>query len=185
MRTRHALRASILAGLFAALLTSAAAQETRVGNLVLDNAWTRATPQGAPVGGGYLTIENLGATADRLVTGSITFADRVEIHAMSMDGDVMTMRQVEGGLEIPAGETITLKPGGLHLMFVGLVEPLVEGEAVDVTLTFETAGTVTLPFPVARLGATGPGGHSGEAPGHGMSHDSPPDSGHDGSHSSH
>ena len=86
-------------------------------------------PKGAPVGGGYLTITNKGSEPDRFTGGSVDFAKKLELHQMSMDKGVMKMRPVDGGIEIKPGETVTLKPGGLHIMFVGLDKPLEAGRA--------------------------------------------------------
>jgi periplasmic copper chaperone A len=132
------------------------AQEIVVGDLVLEQPWARATPAGAKVAGGYLVIRNAGDTADRLVSGEVTFAERVEVHEMSLVDGVMTMRQLPGGLEIPPGGEVTLRPGSFHLMFVGLENPLVVDTPVTATLTFERAGTVDLTFDVAPIGAMKP-----------------------------
>jgi len=115
--------------------------------------WTRATPPRAKVAGGYMTIKNNGKSDDRLLGGSVDFADAVEVHEMSMDGDVMRMRPLAEGLVVPAGQTITLEPGGFHLMFIGLNQRLVKGDEVVVTLTFEKIGHLELNFPVGPLGA--------------------------------
>lgn len=122
-------------------------------DIKLENPWTRATPPGAAAGGGFAVITNTGSNADRLVGGKAEGVGRIEVHTMEMDGDVMKMREVEGGLEIPAGETVELKPGGLHVMFMGLKEPLVEGQSLDVVLTFENAGEVETTFAIAPVGA--------------------------------
>ncbi|PJE31786.1 hypothetical protein SAMN06297129_1812 [Pseudooceanicola antarcticus] len=124
-----------------------------LGALTLSDGFSRATLPNAPVGGGFLTITNNGDSADRLIAVETAVAGHSEIHEMAMEGDVMRMRELEDGLEIPAGETIELKPGGFHLMFMKLQQPLVEGETVDVTLTFETAGTVTLPLAIGAPNA--------------------------------
>jgi hypothetical protein len=126
----------------------------RAGDLVIENAWVRATPPGARAGGGYVTIRNEGVAADRLIAGRADFAGRVEIHEMRMEGEVMQMRPLPDGLEIPAGDTVTLKPGGYHVMFMGLKQGLEAGHAVSVTLIFDRAGAVELIFPVAKMGAT-------------------------------
>ena len=110
----------VLATLYAAL---ASAQQVKSGNLVLDHAWARATPGGAKVGGGYVTIENNGTAADRLVGGSSPAAGKVEVHEMAMDNDVMKMRPVKDGLPIPAGQTVKLEPGGYHIMLMELKLP--------------------------------------------------------------
>lgn len=130
------------------LAASAIAQDYKVGNLEIEHPYARATMPGAPVSGGYMVIRNTGSEADRLVAGSADFAGKVEIHEMMMDGDVMKMREIEGGLEIPAGGEVILKPGGYHVMFMMLKEQLNEGESRKATLTFEKAGTIEVEFNV-------------------------------------
>lgn len=135
-----------------------------VGALRIEAPWTRATPKGAQVGGGYLKITNTGKDADRLVGGSLPIAGRLEVHEMATVDGVMRMRELPKGLEIKPGETVELKPGGYHIMFMQLKEPLVAGKPVRGTLVFEKAGTVEVEFGVAPIGArdmpaTG-GGHS-------------------------
>lgn len=120
----------------------------RAGDLVLMEAFSRATRPGAPVAGGFLAIANTGNEADRLVAASSSAAGHMEIHEMAMADGVMKMRALPEGLTIPAGETVTLKPGGHHLMFMELKQPLAEGGTVEVTLTFEKAGAVTLPLAI-------------------------------------
>jgi len=129
-----------------------------VGDLEIAAPWARAMLPGQPAGGGYLVVTNKGAEADRLVGGSSPVAGRVEIHMMEVVNDVMTMRPVEGGLEISAGDSVELKPGGLHLMFLGVSEPFREGQTVPVTLQFERAGAVEVPFAV-RAARGGNSGH--------------------------
>lgn len=125
----------------------------------IEQPWTRATPGGARVGGGYLRITNSGQAADRLIAGQVTFAERVEIHEMAVTGGVMTMRNLPDGLEIPAGQTVELKPGGYHVMFMGLRQPLTEGQIVKATLTFARAGTIEVDFRVGPVGGrNAPGG---------------------------
>lgn len=136
------------------------------GDLTLSHAFTRAMPPNAPVAGGYLSIANAGAEDDRLVAASSDRAKEVQIHEMTMDGSVMKMRELPDGLPLPAGETVELKPGGYHLMFMGVTDPFAEGQAVSVTLTFEKAGAVTLELPVTAMRAKAAddidtGGHSG------------------------
>lgn len=124
-----------------------------VGSLEIFGAFSRATLPNAPVGGGFLTIVNSGAEADRLVSVSSTVASDVQLHEMTMEGSVMKMRPLDDGIEIPAGETITLSPGGLHIMFMGLNQAFVEGETIPVTLTFEKAGAVEVTLIVAEPAA--------------------------------
>src|SRR6202158_6158362 len=110
------------------------AQEVKAGDLVITQAWSRATPGGAKVGGGFLTIENKGSAPDRLIGGSVDVAGRVEVHEMAVTNGVMTMRQLERGLTIEPGKTVTLAPGGYHLMMLGLKSPLKQGGKLPVTL---------------------------------------------------
>lgn len=124
-----------------------------LGDLTIEGAFTRATLPNAPVGGGFLTIANHGATADRLIAASAPIAKETQIHEMAMEGDVMKMRQLADGIVLPPGETVTLKPGGLHIMFMGLNTSLVEGEIVPVTLTFENAGTITIDMAIGAAAA--------------------------------
>lgn len=132
-----------------------------LGPINISVPFTRATLPNAPVGGGFLTIENTGTEADRLISATSSVAGETQIHEMKMEGDVMKMRQLTDGLEIPAGETVELSPGGFHIMFLDLKQPFVEGETVTVTLTFEKAGTVEVPLPVMAPAADGPAEHAG------------------------
>ena len=143
------------------------AEEVKAGDLVITQAWSRATPGGAKIAGGYLTIENKGAAADRLMGGAMDVAARVEIHEMSMKDGVMTMRQLDKGLAIEPGKTVKFAPGGYHLMLMDLKSPLKQGDKVAVTLEFEKAGKVKLAFDVQDVGAQGPGG-AGHSGGHDM-----------------
>lgn len=133
----------------------------QVGSLTISNVVAKATLPGQPVAGGYMKIANSGSEADRLIGGDAVFAGKVEVHEMAMEGDVMKMRPVEGGLEIPAGGEVILKPGGLHIMFMKLAEPLNEGEMRDVTLEFENAGKVDVKFMVAKIKSGDSMDHSG------------------------
>jgi copper(I)-binding protein len=137
------------------------ADEVKAGDLVITQAWSRATPGGAKVGGGYLTIENKGATPDRLIGGSADVAAKVQVHEMTMADGVMKMRPVEGGLTIDPGKTVKLAPSGYHLMIMDLKSPLKQGDKVPVTLEFEKAGKVAITLDVQGIGAQGPGGGDG------------------------
>lgn len=146
-------RIALTAALFAATLSGAAlAGEITVGDLKIDHPYVRATVPGAPVAGGYITVTNTGSQPDRLVGASAPFAGKVEIHEMKMQGDIMKMREVTGGLKIPANGSVTLKPGGYHVMFMKLKEQLKDGEKRTATLIFEKAGKVDLPFAVKSMG---------------------------------
>jgi len=142
--------------------------EAKVGDIMVTNAMIRATPPAAPAAGGFVTLHNMGATDDTLIAARVgaDVAAKVELHTMEMDGDIMRMFEVEGGIALPAGEMVQLVPGGLHIMFMGLPQGLDAGVSHDVTLVFENAGEVTLPFAVLPLdqvrkmiGADGHGNH--------------------------
>ncbi|HYD88022.1 MAG TPA: copper chaperone PCu(A)C [Vitreimonas sp.] len=131
-----------------------AAEQAAAAQLEVRDAWAAPTPSGVEVAAGYLTIVNATANADRLVAISTPRAARAEAHEMSMDGGVMRMRAVEGGLAVPAGETVTLAPGGLHLMFFEVTQPFTDGESIPVTLRFERAGEIAVSMPVRRAAAS-------------------------------
>ena len=132
------------------------AEDVKAGDLVISQPWSRATPGGAKVGTGYLTIENRGTTPDRLVSGSTDAAKKLEVHEMAMTNGVMTMRAVEGGIVIVPGKTVSLAPGGYHLMLFELKGTLKQGEKVPVTLKFAKAGEVKLSLDVQGIGAQAP-----------------------------
>lgn len=129
----------------------------KAGSLVIEAPWSRATPGGARVAAGYLKITNTGKEADRLIDGTVEVANKFEIHEMTMADNVMKMRMLPNGLEIKPGETVELKPGGYHLMFVDLARPLKADDVVKGVLRFERAGEVAVEYRVAPLGAL-PGG---------------------------
>lgn len=143
-----------------ALLSAAAtpllAQSVTAGKLVIDQTWSRQTAPTQKVGGGFLSITNKGKMADRLVSATSPVATELQLHTMSMDGGVMRMRQMKDGIAIPAGKTVELKPGGLHVMFIGLKRPLAVGDSFPVTLRFARQGQVQVRFKVQPVGATGP-----------------------------
>jgi copper(I)-binding protein len=136
------------------------------GDLEIGAIWTRAMLPGQPVGGGYFTVTNKGKSADRLLSVSSSDAGRAEIHSMVMKDNVMVMRPVEGGLDIPAGATVELKPGHFHLMFMDVKKPFHAGDTVPVTLEFEKAGKVEIEMPVQPAGAKGAPGATGGSMGH-------------------
>ncbi|SCB18893.1 copper chaperone PCu(A)C [Rhizobium hainanense] len=129
------------------------AEDVKIGNLTIAAPYVRAMVPGAPVGGGYMTITNMGNTDDRLVAASSPRAATVQIHEMKMDNDVMIMRELADGLAIPAGKTVELKPGGYHVMFMKVAEPFLQGQTVRATLRFEKAGSVDIDFPVGSIAA--------------------------------
>lgn len=145
------------------LASPALAGEAKVGDIAITTAWARATPPRPPVGGAYLTITNAGAQSDFLVGGKTGAAKSVELHTHQKDGQVMRMVALSS-IEVPAGQTVTFAPGGLHVMLIGLAKPLKEGESFPLTLEFANAGPVTVTVDVKAVGAAGPGGP-------GMAHD--------------
>jgi copper(I)-binding protein len=126
----------------------------KLGDLTVTSPWTRATPGGAKIAGGYLKITNNGTSADRFVGAKSDATDHVEIHEMSMSDGVMKMRPLPNGLAIKPGETVELKSGGYHLMFMDLKQPLKPGDSFKATLQFEKAGSLDVNFSVRALGAT-------------------------------
>ena len=126
------------------------------GALKVDAAWTPQPPNGAKVGAGYLTISNTGTEPARLIGGSTAIAERMEVHTMKMDGGIMRMRELPDGLLIKPGETVTLKPGADHLMFMGLKAAIAAGETFEATLKFKRAGDVKVTFAVMPLGTRAP-----------------------------
>jgi copper(I)-binding protein len=146
-------RLRLLAVLAAPLLLSFAAHAHgyQAGDLKIGHPWTRPTVAGQPAAAGYLRLQNTGSSADRLVGGS-TPVGTLELHSMAMQGDVMRMRQIDA-IDIPAGQTVELKPGGLHLMLTGLKTPLAAGTKVPATLQFQKAGAVAVEFTVGEPAA--------------------------------
>ena len=120
----------------------------------VENAYTRATVPGQQVAGGFMKIENKGASVDQLLSASSPAAGEVQLHEMAMEGNVMKMRQVKD-IAVPAGGAVELKPGGLHLMFMNIKAPLTAGETVPVKLKFAKAGELEVKMPVNAMGSTG------------------------------
>ncbi len=140
------------------------AHDIRIGEISVSQPYARAMLPGAKVGGGYLTITNEAATNDRLVSATASRAGSVQLHEMKFDNGVMVMRELEGGITVPAGTTVELKPGGYHVMFMDVQQPFKEGEDIRATLTFERAGSIEVDFTVGP--PAGNGGH-GKHEGHG------------------
>lgn len=141
----------------ASAATSRTATTQVAGQLAVTGGWTRATPAGSRIAGAYVAIANGGAKADVLTGGKFDVADKVEVHDMTMTDGVMRMRHLESGLDIPAGGAVELRPGGLHLMLMGLKRPLKQGEAIQGVLTFRDAGDIPVTLPVEAAGAPAPG----------------------------
>ena len=144
----HAVSAALI------LVLSAFAAMAQTGEIQIKDAWARATPGGAQTAAAYVTI--LSPTGDRLKAASTPVAQKAELHTMTMDGNVMKMRQVDG-IDLPAGQAVTLKPGGYHIMLTALTQPLTEGQSFPLTLTFDKAGTREVTVTVQKVGSMGPG----------------------------
>jgi periplasmic copper chaperone A len=140
---------------FAAIPAQAADYD--VGSIHISTPWARATPKGATAGAAYMTVTNKGTVPDRLNCVSDDASAQCQIHSMVMDNGVMKMRPVEGGLEIKPGETVTLAPGGFHMMLLDLKAQLEPGKTLKATLKFDHAGTVDVEYPIAAIGAPAPG----------------------------
>ncbi len=141
-------------GFLGVFLSSGLSFAACTGSVCVENGWTRATPPNAQFGSAYLTITNNGNTPEYLVSGLADFADRIEIHSMKMNkNSVMQMYLLEEGVKIPAGQSITLKPGGTHIMFFGLNKPFIFGTKIKFDLVFKNSGTLPVVFDVERLGA--------------------------------
>ena len=159
----HCVSAAVFAFALAPISTTPAqAADYDVGSIHITAPWARATPKGASSGAAYVTIANKGTVPDRVTCVLSDVSAACQIHTMAMERGVMKMRPVEGGLEIKPGETVTLKPSGLHLMLVDLKHPLEQGKVVEATLQFEKAGTVKIEFPIAAIGAAAPGTPAGQ-----------------------
>ncbi|WP_284180146.1 copper chaperone PCu(A)C [Rhabdaerophilum sp. SD176] len=139
----------------AMLVCSASAHDFSIGDINIDHPWTRATPGGARVASGYITIENFGSKPDRLIGGAFEASERVELHEMTVSDGLMRMRALSTGIELPAGRRIEVKPGGYHIMFLELRRPLKQGEKISGSLVFERAGTVAVEFQVDAMGSPG------------------------------
>lgn len=159
---RRSAPALVLAALSFAPSTSFATEPRPANSIAVSGAWARETAAAQTAGGGFMTIENKSNRPDRLISASSQVSDRVEIHTMTMDGGVMRMRPVTGGIAIPAYGRLNLAPGSYHVMFIGLKAPLRRGEAVPVTLRFAHGGSVTVRLAIQPIGAMGSdGGHHG------------------------
>lgn len=121
--------------------------------VTVSRAWSQPTPPSAPTAVGYLTIINRGVRPDRLLSVSSPAAASVDVHLMSMEGGVMRMRPVEGGLVVPAGGAVRLEPGGYHLMFEGLKRPFKTGDHIALKLRFQRSGVIRAILDVQPAGA--------------------------------
>lgn len=154
------IRTLLFVAVLALTASAAEAHDYKIGTLEIAHPWTRATPKGATVAGGYLKITNNGQAADRLTGVSSPVANRVEVHEMTMSGGTLRMRPLSSGLEIKPGQTIELKPGSYHIMFMSLKQPLEKGQRIKGTLTFEKAGSLEVEYVVEAAGIPAAGGHA-------------------------
>ncbi len=147
--------------------SQARAQTSTPGKVLVENAWARATPGGAKTGAAYMTLVNAGAAADRLLGATTSVADKVQFHKDAEENGVSRMRQLQA-VELGPGTTTVFKPGVMHIMLVGLKQPLKEGQTFPLALEFEKAGKVEVTVPVAKIGAMEPG--SAHPAAHGADH---------------
>lgn len=155
---------TMVATLACLISTHAMATDYKVGSIAIISPWSRATPKGAPTAIGYMTIKNAGTVPDRLIGGSVEVAKEFQLHSMAMENGVAKMRELKA-VDLGPGQKVEFKPGGSHVMFVGLKQPLHEGEHVKGALTFEHAGTVQIEYDVQGIGA-----QAGPASMHHMTH---------------
>ena len=127
-------------------------------SIAVQQPYARATPAGAQTGAVYMTVDNKSHAADRLVGASSDVADKLQIHEMTVVNGVMQMRELAGGLPIPADGSVTLKPGSYHVMLIGLKKPLKAGESFPLTLKFEKAGNISVTVPVQAMAKPDNGG---------------------------
>lgn len=163
MRVRNALAAALI--IAAAGFPAFAQHGSPATGLTIEKPWSRATPPTARTGAVFLTVNNRGTSADRLLSAASEAAESVELHTHLHEGSIMRMRKVDD-IAIPAGKATVLAPGGLHVMLIGLRTPLKQGGQVELTLTFEQAGRIAVKAPILGVGALGPEGPRGHG-GHG------------------
>lgn len=159
---RTFLRAALLAGASLPLLSVSPGQahDYRAADIAIGHPWTRAVGATAPTAAGYMALRNEGTVADRLVAAGTPMARTVELHQMTMTDNIMRMRPLPQGIELPPGQTVRLEPGGMHLMLIGPIGGFAQGTRVPVTLRFERAGEVTVDLVVEAAGARA-GAHQG------------------------
>jgi copper(I)-binding protein len=164
-RTRHRF-VPLLVGLLGAssawAQTPPASPSPASPSVTVTNAWARATPPGAHIGAVYLTLTS--PAGDKLLSVSSAASKGAAVHEMKMDGGVMRMRELPGGLDLPAGQSVTLQPGGNHIMLTNLNAPLKQGQTVPLHLTFQTSAPVDVQAQIGGVGAMMPPTASGSAP---------------------
>lgn len=142
-----------LAALLIGFAAPALAQGASSTSITVEQPWSRATPNGAKTGAVYMTIDNKSGAADKLTGASSDVADKVQVHEMKVENGIMQMREITGGLPVPANGSVVLKPGSYHVMLIGLKKPLTAGETFPLKLTFAKAGTISVTVPVQAMGA--------------------------------
>lgn len=136
------------------LIFPASAQDiVKIGDIEIVAPFSRATLPNAPTGGAYFSLVNTGSEDDRLLSATSPVSGDVQLHEMKIENNVARMRDLPDGIPLPAGQTVTLEPSGTHIMLTKLTGPLIEGETVPITLTFEHAGDITLNVPIAHFAA--------------------------------
>ena len=153
MNLRNSLRALFAFVLALSCGPALAEQVARACSIEIVAPFARATLPNSPTGGVYFTLRNTGTEDDRLLTAASPIAGAVQLHEMSVENDVASMRELPDGIALPAGGTVTLTPSGTHIMLTHLTQPLVKGETFSLTLTFEHAGPVTLTVPIGSIAA--------------------------------
>lgn len=159
IRLSRTVAAAAFAALSLAIAAPLLAHDYKVGSLHIDHPWARPTPGASKNGAAYLSIRNDGQKPDALIAASADVSERVELHEHINDNGVMRMREVSGGIAIAAGETVSLAPGGYHIMLIGLKQPLKEGEEFPLALSFREAGKVEVTVKVEKGEAKGQHGH--------------------------
>ncbi len=142
----------IFFAIFNIFVTNSLAYEYKIGNLKILHPYIIETPPGAKISGGYMKIVNTGNQTDHLSLVTVDFAKSAEIHEMKTENDVIKMRKIKGGIEIPAKGFIELKHKGYHIMFMNLLKPMIRGETHEGTLYFEKAGNVKVIFIIEKMG---------------------------------
>jgi periplasmic copper chaperone A len=136
------------AAVFVVQAAAVFAQANGPSTIAVEDPWARATPAGAMTGAVYMTLHNKSAGPDRFTAASSDIAGKVQIHEMAVVNGVMEMRQLADGLPLPAAGSVTLKPGGYHVMLIGLKQQLIAGETFPLTLTFAKAGAISVTIPI-------------------------------------
>lgn len=162
--------ATLVCGLVLAV-SNASAHDMKHGEMMVEHPWARASAGPAKAGAAYMVLSNMGHDTDRLIGAKSMLADRTEVHNHIMDNGIMKMRQVDA-IEVAPGTPTILQPGGLHIMFMGLHKPFIEGQKLPMTLVFEKAGEIDIEFIVQGVSAKQPGHDMDMKNSHGHSHGS-------------